>query len=105
MLHSTKGGLPMPRGKAKQDIDMLTHALLGYEHKKSEIDQKIREIRSLIGGSKSAPSTSGHHDSAAPAEKAATGRKRVLSPEARKRIAAAQKKRWAEHRKNTAQAE
>lgn len=95
----------MPRGKAKQDIDMLTHALLGYEHKKSEIDQKIREIRSLIGGSKSTSSHSGSSEASAPPEKPANGRKRVLSPEARKRIAAAQKKRWAEHRKNTAQAE
>jgi len=30
--------------------------------------------------------------------------KRILSPEARKRIAAAQKKRWAEHRKRVAAA-
>lgn len=97
----------MPRGKAKQDTDMLTHALLGYEHKKAEIDAKIREIRSMIGGSKnlSPVSSSSHGEASAPAGKPANGRKRVLSPDARKRIAAAQKKRWAEHRKNTAQAE
>ncbi len=96
----------MPRGKARQDTDMLTHALLGYEHKKAEIDMKIREIRSLIGGSKSSATVSANHsEPSVPAVKPANGRKRVLSPEARKRIAAAQKKRWAEHRKNTAQAE
>ena len=94
----------MPRGKAKQDTDMLTHALLGYEHKKAEIDQKIREIRSRLGAVKSA-STNGSEPSAPAASKPANGRKRTLSPEARKRIAAAQKKRWAEHRKTTAQAE
>ncbi len=96
----------MPRGKAKQDTDMLTHALLGYEHKKAEIDAKIREIRSMIGGSKNvSPVSSSPNEASAPAGKPANGRKRVLSPDARKRIAAAQKKRWAEHRKNTAQAE
>jgi len=51
----------MPRGKARQDTDMLTHALLGYEHKKAEIDLKIREIRSLIGGSKSTSTVSANH--------------------------------------------
>ena len=96
----------MPRGKAKQDTDMLTHALLGYEHKKAEIDAKIREIRSMIGGSKNvSPVSSSPNEASTPAGKPANGRKRVLSPDARKRIAAAQKKRWAEHRKNTAQAE
>ena len=94
----------MPRGKAKQDTDMLTHALLGYEHKKAEIDQKIREIRSRLGAVKAALSN-GSEPAAVAASKPANGRKRTLSPEARKRIAAAQKKRWAEHRKNTAQAE
>ena len=93
----------MPRGKAKQDTDMLTHALLGYEQKKTEIDQKIREIRSLLGGSR----TVGQNiqEAGVSAERPSNGRKRTLSPEARKRIAAAQKKRWAEHRKASAAAE
>jgi len=96
----------MPRGKAKQDTDMLTHALLGYEHKKAEIDQKIREIRSLIGGAKPTPQAgTSTNESHASVEKATNSRKRVLSPEARKRIAVAQKKRWAEHRKLAAAAE
>ncbi len=95
----------MPRGKAKQDTEMLTHALLGYEHKKAEIDQKIRDIRSLLGTARSAGPVSNTNNSSDAAEKPANGRKRTLSPEARKRIAAAQKKRWAEHRKTIAQAE
>lgn len=95
----------MPRGKAKQDTDMLTHALLGYEQKKAEIDQKIREIRGLIGGTRVPSQSSNGSESHTPAEKPASGRKRILSPEARKRIAAAQKKRWAEHRKNSVAAE
>lgn len=96
----------MPRGKAKQDTDMLTHALLGYEHKKAEIDLKIREIRARLGTGRAAAASSSHEsETSTPAAKPANGRKRTLSAEARKRIAAAQKKRWAEHRKNTAQAE
>ena len=93
----------MPRGKAKQDTDMLTHALLGYEQKKSEIDQKIRDIRSLLGGSRVASQS--NQEVGVSVERPANGRKRTLSPEARKRIAAAQKKRWAEHRKASAAAE
>ena len=41
---------------------------------------------------------------AAPAPKKATTRKRKLSPEGRKRIADAMKKRWAERRKQNAKA-
>ncbi len=94
----------MPRGRPRQDADMLTHALLGYEHKKAEIEEKIREIRSRLGKGKTSYSSADEPE--APAEKPANGRKRrTLSAEARKRIAAAQKKRWAEHRKNQAAAE
>ena len=95
----------MPRGKAKQDTDMLTHALLGYEHKKAEIDLKIREIRARLGAGRMATPSSNDNEPSSTASKPANGRKRTLSVEARKRIAAAQKKRWADHRRNTAQAE
>lgn len=83
---------------------MLTHALLGYEHKKSEIEEKIREIRGRLGKGKTSYSSAAEPETAA--EKPANGRKRrTLSAEARKRIATAQKKRWAEHRKNQTAAE
>lgn len=71
-------------------------ALVGYQMERQKIDEKIREIQSRIGGKRVAAAPAG----AAPAK--ARGTKRVLSPEARKRIAAAQKKRWAEHRKKMA---
>ena len=62
---------------------------------KEKIEQRIREIQAELKGKRLAlPS--------AAAEKK-VGVKRVLSPAARKRIAAAQKKRWAEHRKRAAQ--
>jgi hypothetical protein len=91
----------MPRGKANQDTETLEMALLGFEQKKVEIDEKIQHIKSLLSGTP----VSSPKAAAAPA-KSSEGparKKRTLSTAARKRIAAAQKKRWAEHRK--AQAE
>jgi hypothetical protein len=89
----------MPRGKAKQDTETLEMALVGFEQKKVEIEEKIRHIRGLLAGSpvSSPKKASGPKakDTVAPARK-----KRTLSAAARKRIALAQKKRWAEHRKN-----
>jgi hypothetical protein len=92
----------MPRGKAKQDVETLEMALVGFEQKKLEIDEKIRQIKSLLGDGSSAGSVTSAKASAkaeAPARK-----KRTLSVSARKRIALAQKKRWAEHRKKQTEA-
>lgn len=89
----------MPRGKAKQDSETLEMALIGFEQKKIEIDEKIRQLRGLLGGKVAKVSTP------APKAEAVTParKKRTLSPAARKRIAAAQKKRWAEHHKKQAE--
>ena len=76
--------------------DTLSMALIGYEQKKQEIEERMREIRAQLRG-KSAPSAAG-------GEAKPAGVKRVLSPAARRRIAMAQKKRWAEHRKRAAAA-
>jgi len=89
----------MPRGKKKEDLVMLQMALIGYQHEREKLDSKIQELQARLKG-KRAPSSEA---SAAPAKSA--GKKRVLSPAARKRIAAAQKKRWAEHRKELAGAQ
>jgi hypothetical protein len=69
-------------------------ALVGYQMEKQKIDDKIREIEARLGGK--------HVAAAATGLAKVKVVKRVLSPEARKRIAAAQKKRWAEHRKKMA---
>ena len=89
----------MPRGKAKQDTETLEMALVGFEQKKVEIDEKIRHIKGLLAGSpvSSPKKTPGPKPKEAGAP---TRKKRTLSAAARKRIALAQKKRWAEHRKN-----
>jgi hypothetical protein len=94
----------MPRGKANQDTETLEMALVGFEQKKVEIEEKIRQIKSLLGGSP----VSSPKKAAAPKAKVAEAparKKRTLSAAARKRIALAQKKRWAEHRKNQPAAE
>ena len=85
----------MARGTTAQDASVLEMALVGYEIEREKIDQKIAEIRARLGR------RTGSKATAAPEAKPA-GRKRILSPEARRRIALAQKKRWAEHRRNKA---
>jgi hypothetical protein len=92
----------MPRGKAKQDVETLEMALVGFEQKKLEIDEKIRQIRSLLGGGSSVAAV--NSPKAGVKAEAPARKKRTLSASARKRIALAQKKRWAEHRKKQAEA-
>ena len=85
----------MPRGRSAEDVSTLQMALVGYQMERQKIDEKIRQIQARLGGKHAGPS-------AAPGQATAKIVKRVLSPEARRRIAAAQKKRWAEHRKKMA---
>lgn len=83
-----------PAKKAMQDKSLLSAALEGLELQKERIEEQIRNVRALLGhgtGRRGRPS--------AAASKATHGRSR-LSPAARKRIAAAQKRRWAEYRKS-----
>lgn len=94
----------MPRGRsATPDTTTLEAALVGLELKRSEIDALISKIKKQLGGRSSSTSVS----SVLPAAKSQAGprKKRVLSPEARKRIAAAQRRRWAEHRKTQSKSE
>lgn len=86
----------MARGKVSEDSSVLEMALVGYQVEKAKIEAKISEIQAQLKG-KRAPVSS-------PAAKPEAAGKRYLSPAARKRIALAQKKRWAEHRKKAAQA-
>jgi len=85
----------MARGRNSQDLVTLQMALVGYQLEKQKIENKIREIQGQLKGKKVVLSSGAKADS---------GVKRVLSPAARRRIAAAQRKRWAEHRKKAAQA-
>ena len=85
--------------------EILEVALQGLEAQRQKLDEQIAEVRSLMGGragrASRSGSTQGREQKAAAATERRNGRrKRVLSPEARKRIAAAQKKRWAAFRKS-----
>jgi hypothetical protein len=67
------------------DVEILQAALIGLQHMLSQVEQKIEDLRNKVGQ----PSAS--FSLAAPG----APRKRNLSAEARERIAAAQRKRWA----------
>ena len=54
---------------------------------------RLQQVKQLLGGS------SAGKTALAGAAKVVTAKKRVLSPEARKRIADAQRKRWAAYKK------
>jgi len=73
---------------------MLAMALIGYEVEKKKIEERIKEIRARLGGSQRAAK-------AGATEAGEQRKRRKLSKAARKRISAAQKKRWAEQRKAT----
>lgn len=86
----------MPRGRPTYDPTTLAMALVGYEIEKQKVEERIREIRAQLARVKAGVG--------AAAKVAAPRRRRTLSASARKRIAEAQRKRWAEHHKKMAQA-
>ena len=82
----------MPRSNSIRNQALLTAALEGLELQKKRIDEQIQEVRSLLGkGRRGRPPGASNQRRA--------GR---LSTAARRRIAAAQKRRWAEYRKSAA---
>jgi len=82
----------MPRpAKSLQDSSLLAAALEGLEMQRRRLDEQIEQVRAALGRRKVRGALS-----------AKPVRKRQLSPEARKRIAMAQKRRWAEYRKKQA---
>lgn len=71
----------------------------------AEIDSqiaKLQQARALLAGTTQSSAGRGPGRPKKTASKSATPRKRKLSPEGRKRIADAMKKRWAERRKQNA---
>jgi hypothetical protein len=75
----------------KLDNEILAAAIEGFEAQKRHIDTQIAEIRQKLGGG-----------SAEPAAAPEPGRKRrKMSAAGRKRIAEAQRKRWAASRKES----
>jgi hypothetical protein len=75
----------------KLTADILTAAIEGFQAQKKRIDSLISDIKQQLSGGRSEP------DATADAPK----RRRRMSAAARKRIGAAQRKRWAEAKSQT----
>jgi hypothetical protein len=84
----------MAKVKKSDDLTTVQMALVGYEVEKQRLEQKIREIHSLLGGKRIKIGSS--NGTAGPRTR------HQMSAAARKRIAAAQRKRWQEYRKQKA---
>ena len=80
------------------DPSLLQAALEGLEAQRSRIEEQIQQVRAMLGHKRRGrpPVGATGLESAAKPER----KRRVLSAAARKRIAAAQKKRWANFRKS-----
>jgi cell division septum initiation protein DivIVA len=90
----------MARIKSVQDPSLLQAALEGLELQKRRIEEQIAQVRALLAQGRAKRGRPPVKVVAATAT--AEPVRRNLSPAARKRIAAAQKRRWAEYRKGTA---
>lgn len=77
------------------DPALLEAALEGLLLQRQRLEEQISHVRTMLGGRRTASRRSS-------AGVALPARKRQLSDAARRRIAAAQKKRWAEYRKAAA---
>ena len=75
--------------KSNTNTEILRYALTHLEMEREQIQAKIDHINSQLG----------QKVTESPAPGALPRKKRILSASARRRIAAAQKKRWAAHRK------
>ncbi len=90
----------MARTSAAPNREILEAALQGLEAQKQRLDEQISEVRAMMGHRVGRPPKHATASEVKPASNHSQARKRrTLSPEARKRIAAAQKKRWAAFRK------
>lgn len=79
--------------KHKLTPDIISAAIAGFEQQKLAIDAQIAELRALLPGGRTQPVAT-----PAPTE----GKGRTMSAAARKRIGAAQRKRWAKSKGATA---
>ena len=89
----------MAKSSAAPSREILEAALQGLESQRQRLDEQIAEVRSLMGGRVGRPAR-GTKEASSTASSSSGRKKRTLTPEARKRIAAAQKKRWAAFRKS-----
>lgn len=76
-----------------KDASVLHAALIGYQQKRAEIESAIARLTAILNRK---------HSAAAETNAGPVRKRKPLSAAARKRITAAQKKRWAEYRKRNA---
>lgn len=87
----------MTKQTAAPHHEILEAALMGLEAQRNKLEEQIAQVRSMLGGRAAKPvKTVSWSNGAA---MGGAPKKRILSPEARQRIAQAQKKRWAAYRK------
>lgn len=82
----------MAGSKLGNEASILEMALIGYQVERQNIEARIDEIQAQLKGKRFVPAS-------ANGARSAGGTKRDLSAAARRRIALAQKKRWAAYRK------
>ncbi len=87
----------MAKNTPAANREILEAALHGLELQRQKLDDQIAQVRSMLGRRVGRP-PKGDQGIGEPAQNGPR-RRRSLSDEARKRIAAAQKKRWAAYRK------
>lgn len=87
----------MAKTSSAPSREIFEAALQGLEAQRQKLDDQIAQVRSLLGRRVGRPPKA-NGESEAPAVESSRSR-RTLSDEARRRIAAAQKKRWAAYRK------
>ena len=85
----------MAKAQSDTQVAILRMALIGYEVERDRIEDSIRTIQAQLKGKRTSFSGAMDGKGGAP--------KRFLSAAARRRIALAQKKRWAEHRRRKAE--
>jgi hypothetical protein len=89
----------MPKRSAAPSAEILEAALQGLEAQRKRLEEQIDQVRGMMGRRPGRP-LKGTGSEAASRGSAFPRKKRTLSAEARKRIAAAQRKRWAAFRKS-----
>jgi hypothetical protein len=89
----------MAKTSPEANREILEAALHGLELQREKLEEQIAQVRSMLGRRVGRPPKPAH--AAAEGRRGSSRPRRQLSEEARKRIAAAQKKRWAAFRKST----
>jgi len=89
----------MAKTSAAPNRELLEAALQGLEAQRQKLDEQIAQVRDMIGQRPGRSTYGAGGSQQATGVRGGARKKRILSPEARKRIAAAQRKRWAAFRK------